>query len=125
MRVGNLQQAKHNLRESARIFIDARDRFGPTMCLIYFAELAKVESKLDVAAKLFAAVAAICRAARITLFPSERATLDRSVAELRTRPPKASFNAAWAEGRAMSLKQAVAYALGPTPSLSNTAGDEA
>ena len=70
MRIDNLQQAKYNLRESARIFMDARDRFGPTMALIYFAELAKVESKLEVAAKLFAAVAAICQAAGITLFPS-------------------------------------------------------
>ena len=111
MRSGNFQQARDNLQESARIFIDVRDRFGPMMSLIYFAELAKVESKLEVATKLFAAVAAICKAAGITLFPIERATLDRSVAELRTQLREASFNAAWAEGRAMTLEQAVAYAI--------------
>jgi hypothetical protein len=111
IRIGNLEQAKHNLRKSARIFMDARDRFGPAMSLIYFAELAKVESKLETAAKLFAAVAAICTSAGITLFPIERATLDRSVAELRTRLPEAAFNAAWAAGQAMTLAQALAYAV--------------
>jgi serine/threonine-protein kinase PknK len=125
IRVGNLQLARHNLQKSARIFMDARDRFGPTVSLIYFAELAKIESKLEVAPRLFAAVAAICQAARITLFPLERAILDRSVAELRTQVPPASFAAAWDEGRAMSLEQAVAYALGPMPSLSDAAGDDA
>ena len=116
MRSGNFQQARDNLQESARIFIDVRDRFGPTMSLIYFAELAKVESKLEVAAKLCAAVAAICKAAGITLFPIERATLDRSVAELRTQLLEASFNAAWAQGQAMTLEQAMAYALEAMPS---------
>jgi tetratricopeptide (TPR) repeat protein len=125
IRIGNLQLARQNLQESAKIFMDARDRFGPTMSLIYFAELAKVEHNLEMAAKLFAAAAEICRAAGITLFPLERATLDRSVGELRTQLPEASFKAAWAEGRAMSLEQAVAYALGPMPSLSNAARDDA
>ncbi|MDX1489207.1 MAG: hypothetical protein R3268_13440, partial [Acidiferrobacterales bacterium] len=124
MRIGDLQRAKHNLQESVRIFIEARDRFGPMMSLIYFAELAKVESKLDVAAKLFAAVAAICTSAGITLFPLERVTLDRSVAELRTRLSEASFDGAWAAGQAMTLEQAVAFALGPMPSVSDSAGHE-
>jgi predicted ATPase len=125
IRIGNLQLARQNLQESAKIFMDARDRFGPTMSLIYFAELAKVERKLEMAAKLFAAAAEICRSAGITLFPLERGTLDRSVSELRAQLPKASFKAAWAEGRAMSLEQAVAYALGPMPSVSNAARDDA
>jgi tetratricopeptide (TPR) repeat protein len=111
MRIGNLQHARQNLQKSTRIFIDARDRFGQTISLIYLAELAKAESKLEVAAKLFATVAAICKRAGIALFPIERATLDRSVAELRTQLPEALFNTAWAEGWAMTLDQAVAYAL--------------
>ncbi len=125
IQIGSLQLARQNLQESAKIFMDARDRFGPTMSLIYFAELAKAERRLEMAAKLFAATAAICRAAGITLFPLERATLDRSVGELRAQLPKASFKAAWAEGRSMSLEQAVAYALGPMPSVSNAARDDA
>jgi predicted ATPase/class 3 adenylate cyclase len=111
MRRGNFQEARSNLQEGARILLDAGARFGPTMSLVYFAELAKIESKPEVAARLFAAVPAICRTAGITLWPIERAALDRSVAELRTQLSEASFNAAWAEGGAMTLEQAVAYAV--------------
>jgi predicted ATPase/class 3 adenylate cyclase len=111
MRKKKFRQARNDLKESARIFIDVRDTFGPMMSLIYFAELAKAESKPEVAAKLFAAVAAICKAAGTTIFPLERATLDRSVTELRTELLEASFNAAWVEGQAMTLAQALAYAL--------------
>ena len=111
IRINKFRQARSNLKKSARIFINVRDAFGPMMSLIYFAELAKAESKLEVAATLFAAVAAICKAAGTTLFPIERATLDRSVAELRTQLLEASFDAAWAEGQAMTLAQALAYAL--------------
>jgi serine/threonine-protein kinase PknK len=111
MHSGNFQVARDNLKEGAQILLDAGDRFGQTMSLVYFAELAKIESKSEVAARLFAAVAAICRTADITLYAIERATLDRSVAELRRQLLEASFNAAWAEGGAMTLEQAVAYAV--------------
>jgi predicted ATPase/class 3 adenylate cyclase len=111
MRSGNFQQARDDLQEGAKIFLDARDRFGPTMSLVYFAELARIERKPEIAATLFAAVAAICRTAGITLFPIERAVLDRSVAELRPKLLEASLNAAWTEGQAMTLEQAVAYAI--------------
>jgi predicted ATPase/class 3 adenylate cyclase len=111
MRNGNVQQAKENLQKSARLFIDVRDRFGPMMSLIYFAESAKVESKLEFATKLFAAVDAMCKTAGVTLFPLEHAILDRSVAELRTQLLEASFKVAWAEGWAMTLEQAVACVL--------------
>jgi tetratricopeptide (TPR) repeat protein len=111
MRGGDFQQAREKLQKSTRIFVNVGDRFGPMMCLIYFAELAKPDSKLKIAATLFGAVAAICKASGIRLFFMERAITDRSVAELRTQLLETSFNTAWAEGEAMTLEQAVAYAL--------------
>jgi hypothetical protein len=110
LRMRGFQEARDNLEQGARIFLEGTDKFGPTMCLLYFAELAKIESKPEVAAKLFASVDAIREAAGITLYPIERALLDRSVAELRTQLSEESFNAAWAEGGAMTLEQAVALA---------------
>jgi tetratricopeptide (TPR) repeat protein len=59
MHSGNFQVARDNLKEGAQILLDAGDRFGQTMSLVYFAELAKIASKPEVAARLFAAVAAI------------------------------------------------------------------
>ena len=111
IRSGNFQQARNNLEEGAQILLDARDRFGLTLSLVYFAELARAESKPEVAAKLFAAAAAICRTTDFTLFPIERAVLDRSFAELHTQLPKAAFNAARPEGEATTLEQAMAYAI--------------
>ena len=111
IRSRNFQQARNNLEEGAQILLDARDRFGLTLSLVYFAELARAESKPEVAVKLFAAAAAICRTADFTLFPIERAVLDRSFAELHTQLPEAASNAAWTEGEAMTLEQAIAYAI--------------
>jgi predicted ATPase len=110
MRSGDFQEARDDLEEGARIFRNGTDKFGPTTSLLYFAELARIERKLEVAAKLFAAVVAIREAAGITLYPIERAVLDRSVAELRTQLSAMSFDTAWAEGGAMTLEQAMAYA---------------
>jgi predicted ATPase/class 3 adenylate cyclase len=110
IRSEDFRKARDNLEESARIFLDGTDRFGPTISLVYFAELAKIERKPRVAAKLFAAVVAIREAAGITLYPIERGILDQSVAELRTQLSEALFNAAWAEGAAMTLEQAVTFA---------------
>jgi class 3 adenylate cyclase len=64
----------------------------------------------------------ICKAAGTMLFPIERTILDRSVAELRTQLSAASFNAAWAEGGAMTLEQAVAFALDAMPLAAQHSG---
>jgi hypothetical protein len=43
--------------------------------------------------------------------PPARRAFDQSAAEVRTALGETAFVAAWAEGRAMSTEQAVAYAL--------------
>ncbi len=48
---------------------------------------------------------------------AQRRELDRITAATRAELDEATFEAAWAEGRAMSLEQAVAYALEPTASF--------
>ena len=40
------------------------------------------------------------------------AEYDRTVAAIQTQLDEAAFAAAWAEGRALTLEQAIAYALG-------------
>jgi hypothetical protein len=45
------------------------------------------------------------------LLPDECASYERSVAEARARLDEANFAAAWAEGRAMMLEQAILFAL--------------
>jgi hypothetical protein len=43
--------------------------------------------------------------------PTDQPEVDRIIAELQTRLGEAAFQAAWAEGRLMTLEQALADAL--------------
>ena len=51
------------------------------------------------------------RLAHTDLLPFDRDQSERNPAALRTQLDPAAFDAAWAEGRAMTMEQAVAYAL--------------
>jgi hypothetical protein len=49
------------------------------------------------------------------LEPTDRADYERSVSVARERLDEPVFAAAWADGRAMTLEQAIAYALEVSP----------
>jgi hypothetical protein len=70
------------------------------------------------AARLQGAIDALRERLGASLSPRERGGYDVSVAALRVALGEREFAAAWAEGRAMSLEQAVDFALA-------TSGDEA
>jgi non-specific serine/threonine protein kinase len=61
--------------------------------------------------RLFGAVEALLSRIEIRLEPAERADFERSVSDARARMTAEAFAAAWAEGRAMTLEQAIEYAL--------------
>jgi hypothetical protein len=62
-------------------------------------------------ARLFGAVEALLSRVEIRLEPAERADFERSVSDVRVRMTAEAFAVAWAEGRAMTLEQAIEYAL--------------
>ena len=62
-------------------------------------------------ARLLGAVEALLSRIEIRLEPAEQADFERSVSGVRARMSAEGFAAAWAEGRAMTLEQAVEYAL--------------
>jgi predicted ATPase/class 3 adenylate cyclase len=63
------------------------------------------------AARLLGAAEALLEAANDYLAPADRAEYERDVAAARAQLDEATFAAARAEGRAMTIEQAVAYAL--------------
>ena len=63
------------------------------------------------AARLFGAAAALREAVGIPLPPVARPEYERDVAAARARLNETTWATAWAEGRAMTLEQAIAYAL--------------
>lgn len=98
-------------KESLTLNMEIGDRRGVAACLAAFAGIAVAQTKWARAAKIFGVVEVLLRAIGATLLPLDRAEYDRNVATLRAQLAEATFAAAWAEGRAMTLEQAIEYAL--------------
>jgi hypothetical protein len=98
----------------------ARSGFRPLpLCLEGLARVAAAREQKERAARLFGAAEALREAAgapfpsgaRAGTQPAERAAVEQHVATVRTALGSEAFAAAWAAGRAMTLDEAVAYAL--------------
>jgi len=79
-------------------------------CLEGLAAVAGVLGHLERAARLFGAEEALRAAIGAPLSPTDRATNARAVVAARDQLEEAAFTAAWAEGQAMPLDQAIAEA---------------
>jgi hypothetical protein len=90
---------------------DLNDRRGTAECLEGFAALASAMGLAGRAARLFGAAEGLREGIGAPGAPSELEANRRSVSRARKMLPEEAFAAAWAEGRAMSLEQAIAYAL--------------
>ncbi len=75
------------------------------------AAVASLAGQPERAARLLGAVEALREACGISLPPLRRAEHDRAVEGIRAHLDEETFAAAWAQGRAMPLEQAIAYAL--------------
>jgi tetratricopeptide (TPR) repeat protein len=73
--------------------------------------VAAVEGKSAQALRLAGATVAACTARGIRLWPDDRAALDNAVERARATLEEPAAAAAWAEGQAMTLEQAIALAL--------------
>jgi hypothetical protein len=77
-------------------------------CLAF---IAKAEEEDQRAARLLGAAEVLRETIRIPMISTEQLEYDREVSDLRTNMDESAFAKAWAEGRAMSMEQAIAYAL--------------
>jgi hypothetical protein len=82
-----------------------------SVCLGQLAEVSARQGEWQRAARLFAAAEVLRRTVSASLAPAERVDLAESVAAIRAALGEEAFSQAWSEGRAMSLEEAVAYAL--------------
>jgi predicted ATPase/class 3 adenylate cyclase len=104
------------LRESAALLVPLKDVRCAHICLEDFAGVLSEHNRPTDAARLFGAAAALRELVGKPLTRAQIMTHDRDVATVKHQLDPASFIAAWAEGRAMTLEQAVAYALDEQPS---------
>ena len=73
---------------------------------------AAAKGQSERAVRLLGASEALREATGLGLQAADQFEIDRYVASARAQLDEATFEAAWAEGRAMTLEEAVAYALG-------------
>jgi hypothetical protein len=118
---GNYEGARALYEESLGIFRPTGEQRGIAAVLEGLAGIAAAADQAERAARLFGAAAALRAAIATPLAPGERADYDRYVAATHAALGEEAFAAAWAAGRALSVDQAITFALeGETlPSVDN------
>jgi predicted ATPase/DNA-binding SARP family transcriptional activator len=111
MRRGDLDRAIALCQESLRLNLDIRDQRAIAACLITFASAARAQGQFARAARLFGAAEEILITIAAPLLPADRDEYERNVNALREQLGAAELTAAWNEGRALTLEQAVDNAL--------------
>ena len=114
-RAGDLPGARARLAEALGLFRAVGDRHGAAWCLAGLAAAAEAAGQPARAARLLGAADPHLTAEAMPLHPPDAAERAGTRARVRRRLGAAAFAAAWAEGQAMPLEQAIAAALEDAP----------
>jgi tetratricopeptide (TPR) repeat protein len=109
-RQGDHDQAARELQDALRVFYALGDRWRAAECLGGLALVAAARGQPARAARLFGAAAVLLKAVGAPPYLPEQARYDEGVAAVRARTRPEVFAAAWDQGRAMPLEEAVAEA---------------
>jgi hypothetical protein len=108
---GHYPQAEAVYRETIKEWQRLGHRAAVAHQLECLASVAKVQEQGQRAATLFGAAQALREKINISMTPSERVEYDREIADLRQGLDERVFDSSCAAGRAMSMDQAIAFAL--------------
>ncbi|MDO8753075.1 MAG: hypothetical protein Q7J80_04190, partial [Anaerolineales bacterium] len=108
---GDLGEAKAIYQETIRAWQESGNRSAMAHQLECFGFLAIADEELQRAIKFFSAAEALREKALSPRTEQEQNEYDQSVAQLRTMLPEVEFNTLWAEGRSMTIEQAIQLAL--------------
>jgi len=109
--MGNYTEAKKTYRETIKVFQDYGNRPAVAHQLECFAMIAVAEEEPQRAAKLFAAAEAIREVTGHKRTDEEEAEETQFMSRLRAMLPEPEFNTLWAEGKSMTMEQAIQFAL--------------
>jgi non-specific serine/threonine protein kinase len=98
-------------QESLSLNRELGDPRGVLACLAGFADIAVVQGKFERGATLIAAVETQLAGMGMRLLPVDKLESERNLALLLTQLDDKTFKKFWGKGRAMSLEQAIAFAL--------------
>ncbi len=111
---GNYPHMYALLAASLRVQRELGNKQGIAECLAGLGGWATAAQRPMRAARLFGATDALITTDGVPLAPADHAEHARDLAAVRSQLDEAAWQTAWAEGRAMSLEQAIAYALEET-----------
>ena len=109
---GDSVQARAFFEESLKLTGSLGDRDGAAHVLVYLAVMAAGQHDYRRAARLLGIDDGLRAATGTQLEPNVRMEHEKVLADTRAKLSENAFQTAWAEGRAMSLEQAIDYALG-------------
>ncbi len=109
---GEQEQARATFSEAQRLFQRAGSKIGVVYALEGMASLAVRQGQPERAVRLFAWADAARAAIGDMRPPVEQAGVGREIDELRAHLDPAVYAAAYAQGQAMTMEQAIAYAQG-------------
>lgn len=112
MRERDWNRAVARLGESLKVRQEISDKGGSAWCLERLAGIAIVQGQAEKAVRLFGAAAALRASIGSVIDPVDQASYERNRGSLRAKLGPERFKAAWDEGSAMTIEQAIAYALG-------------
>jgi predicted ATPase/DNA-binding SARP family transcriptional activator/DNA-binding CsgD family transcriptional regulator len=128
---GDPERARTSYRESLMLCKELGDKWTASESLEGLACVAGVRGEAERAAKLFGVAEALREAVGSQHVPEEDALREPYLAASRTQLDEASWEEAWAEGRVMSMEQAIEYALSeekpvtpPSPEWEQLSADE-
>ena len=104
------QRAETSLEESLTLCLELGDRLTASESLEGMACISGAEGEAERSVKLFGAAEALREGVGSEHIPEEDALREPYLATIRSRLDEATWQAAWAEGLAMSMEQAVKYA---------------
>lgn len=112
---GDYDSAARSSRESLLLRRELGEKYGVSQSLAELAMVAALQARPRQAARLFGAAEALRETLSTPLWPIERDRYEHAVAVAREALGKEEFAAAWAEGRAMPIEQAIEDALATEP----------
>jgi predicted ATPase/DNA-binding CsgD family transcriptional regulator len=121
---GDYQAGASFFREALGLNRNFGYKKGIPTSITGLAGVALEEGQPDRAVRLLGAANVMLEAISGHFDPPDQVDYDRFLSNARATLGENAFEEAWAEGRAMPLEQAIAYALAPGPSPLNIAGSE-
>jgi hypothetical protein len=112
MRMEKWEDAKARLGESLQVRQEIGDLSGSAWCLERLAAVVQAQEQKEKAVRLFGAGAELRASIRSVIDPSDKPAYESKLRSLQAELGKDRFAALWAEGRTLSLEQAVDIALG-------------